>query len=186
MEFTLVYQGILNTNGNAKQKQEIRRAFHPQLKALWQYPPLDTMQDMLQENPSKKSSSVIKKIGSFQYATLINNTLKNVAELEITFLRPSPPGSLIIQGGDIDNQLKTLFDALRMPQVPTEIPTGDVPSETEKPFHCLLEDDALITKVAVQTDRLLETTQSPNHVHLVIHVRTKGIVATWNNIFMSC
>jgi hypothetical protein len=186
MEFTLVYQGILKTNGNAKQKQEIRRAFHPQLKALWQYPPLDTMQGLLQENPSKKNTSVIKNVGPFQYATLINNLLKNVAEIEITFLRPSLPGSLIIQGGDIDNRMKTLFDALRMPQVPTEIPAGDYPCETEKPFYCLLEDDALITKVTIQTDRLLEPTESPNYVQLMIHVRTKALVATWNNIFMSC
>ena len=186
MEFTLVYQGILKSNGNAKQKQEIRRALHPQLKALWQYPPLDTMQDMLQENPPRKVVSVIKEIGPFQYATLINNSLKNVAEIEIIFLRPSPPGSLIVQGGDIDNRLKTLFDALRMPQVTEEIPNGDLPRENEKPFYCLLEDDALITKISVQTDRLLEATESPNHVHLVIHVKTKGLTATWSNIFMSC
>jgi hypothetical protein len=30
MDFTLVYQGDLKANGNAKQKQEIRRVFHPQ------------------------------------------------------------------------------------------------------------------------------------------------------------
>jgi hypothetical protein len=185
MDFTLVYQGDLKANVNTKQKQEIRRVFHPQLKALWQYPPLDTMQDMLKENPPK-NVSVIKQIGSFQYATLINKNLKNAAEIEITFLRPSPPGSLIIQGGDIDNRLKTLFDALRMPQVPTEIPSGDFPTESEKPFYCLLEDDVLITKVAVNSDRLLGSTESANYVHIVIHVKTRALVATWNNIFMAC
>jgi hypothetical protein len=183
MEFTLVYQGILKTNGNAKQKQKIRRTFHSQLKRLWQYPPLDTMQDMLQENPPKKNSSILKSIGQFQYAPLINNKLGNVAELEIIFLRPSPPGSVIIQGGDIDNRLKTLFDALRMPQVPAEIPAGDLPDENEKPFFCLLEDDVLITRVSVETDRLLESEEPPSHVHLVIRVKTKGLVATWFNIF---
>lgn len=34
MEFTLVYQGIINANGNAKQKHKIRRAFHTPIKSL--------------------------------------------------------------------------------------------------------------------------------------------------------
>jgi hypothetical protein len=55
MEFTLVYQGILKANGDAKQKQTIRRMLHPQLRSLWQYPPLDTMQGMLRENPLKEA-----------------------------------------------------------------------------------------------------------------------------------
>lgn len=175
MEFTLVYQGILNSNGNPEHKQEIRRVFHPQLQDLWRHPPLDTMQ------------RILTRFGSFQYATLINNNSRNVAELEITYLRPNPPGSLIIQGGDIDNRLKTLFDALSMPQHPNQIPEGDLPQNNEEPFFCLLENDCLITKVSVETDRLLQSAVPPNHVepnyaHLIIRVKSKGLAATWFNI----
>jgi hypothetical protein len=35
--------------------------------------------------------------------------------LNILFLRADIPGK-VVQSGDIDNRLKTLFDALRMPQ----------------------------------------------------------------------
>jgi hypothetical protein len=60
----------------------------------------------------------------------------------------------IIQGGDIDNRLKTLFDGLRIPKELKEI--GGVPIEDdEKPFFCLLQDDALITEVKVRADTLL-------------------------------
>jgi hypothetical protein len=185
MEFTMLYQGPLKANGSVNQKQEIRRVFHPQMKALWQYPPLNTMHDMLQENPPKKDTSILKLVGPFQYAPLVNKKMANVAELEIVFLRPNPPGAIIVQGGDIDNRLKTLFDALRMPQVDAEIPAGETPKEDEKPFFCLLEDDALITKVSVETDRLLVSAPSPNHVHLLIRVKTKGTVANWFKIFTS-
>ena len=34
MQFHLVYQGHLPSNGNATVKQRIRRAFHPQLQEL--------------------------------------------------------------------------------------------------------------------------------------------------------
>lgn len=182
MEFTITYQGQLNTNGSAKQKQLIRRVFHPQLKELWQHPPLNSFTEMLQENPPKKKTSILQKVGQFWYAPLINSRLNNVAELNITFLRPSPPGFLISQGGDIDNRLKTLFDSLRMPQVETEIPNGDLPCENERPFYCLLEDDALITKISVETDRLLGSDQQSNYVYLLIHVRTKGVSSTWFNV----
>src|SRR6185437_9442927 len=105
-----------------------------------------------------------------------------VAELSITFLRPEPPGSLVTQGGDIDNRLKTLFDALRMPKDISELPPGDAPAEGETPFFCLLEDDNLITKIAVNTDRLLKPPPKPSHVVLLIHVTTKPTRLIWANI----
>jgi hypothetical protein len=181
MEFTLTYQGPLKTNGSARQKQSIRRFFHPQLKELWQHPPLNSFSGMLEENP-KKETSILQNIGSYWFAPLVNTQLNNTAELKITFLRPSPPGSLITQSGDIDNRLKTLFDSLRMPQVETEIPNGDLPHESEKPFYCLLQDDALITKVSVETDRLLSSNEQSNYVFLLIKVRTKGLSSIWFNV----
>ena len=41
--------------------------------------------------------------------------------LKILFLRKEGPGKLILQGGDIDNRLKTLLDALKMPSDLSEI-----------------------------------------------------------------
>jgi hypothetical protein len=92
------------------------------------------------------------------------------AGLEIDFLRPGPPGSLLTSGGDIDNRLKTLFDALRVPKA-SEIPSGDAPGPAEEPLHCLLEDDALIGSLAVGTDRFLDT-DDPKEVLLLIRVET--------------
>ena len=184
MEFTLVYKGQLKSNGNVKQKQEIRRAFHPQLMALWQCPPLDTMEDRLQEKP-KKGESILKPVGSFRFVTIVNSNFKNFAELDIIFLRPSPPGAIISSGGDIDNRLKTLFDALRMPRDNSEIPNGDSPGADERPFFCLLEDDSLITKVSVQTDQLLGSSFPNNHVELLIRVKTKATFPSFFNLFSS-
>jgi hypothetical protein len=89
-------------------------------------------------------------------------------------LRPEPPGALITQGGDIDNRLKTLFDALRMPHNLSELPKGSVPDVDQDPFFCLLEDDNLITAVSVKTDRLLVPTENKNEVHLDIQIETRA------------
>lgn len=182
MEFSLIYQGSLKSNGTTAQKQEIRRVFHPQLKALWQQIPLNSFHELLQEDPAQGNVSILKKVGDFTFAPLVSEILKLSAELDIIFLRPEAPGFLITQGGDIDNRLKTLFDALRMAKVDTEIPSGDTPNQDENPFFCVLEDDSLITKVSVKTDRLLIPAPSDNYVHLLITVKTKIVVGTTFNI----
>lgn len=182
MEFSLLYQGPLKSNGTTQHKQEIRRVFHPQLKLLWQQTPLNSFNEILQENPPKGKISILQKVGDFTFAPLVNEKLKLYAELDLVFLRPEAPGSLITQSGDIDNRLKTLFDALRMAKVCTEIPDGDNPNQDESPFFCLLEDDSLITKISVKTDRLLIPAPSDNHVYLLLTVKTKIVVGTWLNI----
>jgi hypothetical protein len=81
---------------------------------------------------------------------------------------------MLIQGGDIDNRLKTLFDALRMPNNLSE--TGNQkPDENETPFFVLLEDDSLISELRVVTDQLLllpkEREIRPQEALLVITVK---------------
>lgn len=96
-------------------------------------------------------------------------------------LRPEPPGSIITQAGDIDNRLKTLFDALKVPKEASALPPNDDPQEGETSFFCLLEDDNLITKVSVGTDRLLDPCQSSSEVVMLIHVTTKATRASYAN-----
>jgi hypothetical protein len=191
MEFTLVYQGPLRANGSVKEKQDIRREFHIQLAELWKQEPLSSRaQDsrVLLKNvvtydmPPTNSTLVVQRVDGFQFVPLVSSKLYLVAELDITFLRPEPPGCIVTQGGDIDNRLKTLFDALRMPKESKEIPRGDAPGVSENPFYCLLEDDNLITKVAVRTDRLLKPCDDSSFVDLLIAVRTKITRMCWDNM----
>ncbi|MDB5472820.1 MAG: hypothetical protein JWP99_123 [Devosia sp.] len=95
-----------------------------------------------------------------------------------------------MQSGDIDNRLKTLFDALRMPDSKEELGGYDKPGEDEAPFYCLMTDDKLITKIAVETDRLLEPTaadreNNDNDSRLVITVRLKPYDMNWDNLNFS-
>jgi hypothetical protein len=180
MEFRLVYEGPLKAKGTARDKHDIRRYLHDQFKVLWQQPPLNYHREFLEETPADGQTSILRRVGAFTFAPLVCQKLHLIAQLHILFLRPEPPGALITQGGDIDNRIKTLFDALRMPKV-EEIPHGDVPQPNEHPFFCLLEDDNLITAVAVETDRLLRLPANDSHVQLIITVNTKTIISTWDN-----
>jgi hypothetical protein len=120
----------------------------------------------------------------YRFVPLICKAEGLACALDILFLRRDNPGDLIISGGDIDNRIKTLFDALRMPQECQEL-TGFSPEEGENPFFCLLEDDALITHVSINTDRLLTPLRGENslsEVHLVIHVKIK--IVDWNRAYI--
>jgi len=182
MEFTLHYRGELKAKRGSKDKQLLRRHFHAQLKILWQQIPLNGRKELLEKEPGDGEVSIIRTANGFDFAPFINEQLNLIAELKITLLRPEPPGSIITQSGDIDNRLKTLFDALKVPKESSAIPTGDTPAEGETPFFCLLEDDNLITKVSVETDRLLYHCESSSEVVLLIHVTTKATRSSWANI----
>jgi hypothetical protein len=109
--------------------------------------------------------------GAFEFVSPVCDRYKLLAELEITLLRPRPPGGLG-HSGDIDNRLKTLFDALAIPPSnPQSLPPDEKLGEEEIPFYCLLEDDRRIPKVTIQTERLWEPDTSPDEVVLIILVQ---------------
>jgi len=191
MQFRLVYQGKLpaasNHDTRSKEKHLMRKVFHKQLAELWDKHPmlkrwrtdrayasikrgkdseLVTVEDLIADN--------YERCG-YRFCPLINNDDSLACSLDILFLRRDGPGNIIDSGGDIDNRIKVLFDALRMPQNCSEVQHFPKPEADENPFYCLLEDDKLIAEVKLTTDRLLEPMHSGEHindVHLVIHVRT--------------
>ena len=174
MEFRLIYRGPLPPNGTPAQKHALREALHPQLAELWKHAPLNSFTAFLTHPAPAGGLSVVRSVAGFRFAQLVHSGLGLSAELDVTLLRPGPVGGLIGHGGDIDNRLKTLFDSLRSPHQASELPPGAAPAAGQEPFHCLLEDDRLITRVSVTADRLLDPAAGPNEVLLVLLVRVKG------------
>ena len=126
------------------------------------------------ENPNATKTT----LGQYQFIPLITEKLHHVARLSITMLTPEEPGRAITQAGDLDNRLKTLLDALRAPKVLAEIPSDVTPDEDEKPFYCLLEDDALISGLSITTDRLLRPGANASTAVLLIHVTPESTLAS--------
>ena len=137
MKLLLHYRGRLNANGKPDHKHELRKHFHQQLATLWGQEPLKEQPKLLQAR-TQGEYSLLRPLGPFTFAPLVTSETNVVAELSITLLRPESPGHLITQGGDIDNRLKTLFDALTMPRHENALPKGVIPSSDETPFFCLL------------------------------------------------
>lgn len=194
MRFHLVYAGPLRASANKSKPLDvgrIRRALSPQLKHLWNTH--HALQVLMQTgakrvgqgqilgagSPRQVASRMgmphlyddcltLLPVGDKAYMPLVRQSLDLNCELQILFLRQDDPGALISQGGDLDGRIKTLLDALR---VPTREEQDRAEAFGEDHLFCLMENDTLISRLDIDTDRLLfPQTDKENEVHLVIEV----------------
>jgi hypothetical protein len=198
VEFRLLFSGELPSTGNKSSPSEvhgIRRQFHPQLRRLWgaeanlrELASRNILGDdprPINQRPQpitepEQFEFGIKAIGAnwsragFDWVPLVTPNMTLRCSIDILLLRPDIEEKYVMMRGDIDGQVKTLFDALRIPGSAAET-GGATPQIDETPFFCLLEDDRLITEVRVTTDRLLllphQGTVKPNDCFAVIHVK---------------
>jgi hypothetical protein len=186
VEFRLVYRGSLPAakagDTRMEWKHQIRRQLHKQLKAYWDiHPELIERTDNGHDPGFIDQEITHYQIGEHFFLPLLSSIRGLACALDILFLRRDRPGKVVTSGGDIDNRLKVLFDALRVPQNSGEIPNSWIAGEDEKPLYCLLDDDQLITTLTVTTDRLLtplEDDEGVNDVVLIIQVR--AIITNFN------
>jgi hypothetical protein len=214
MKFTLTYDGELpaTTKGNNRtaEKWAIRKALHPQLQELWDSSDILKSAHKNRLIPTKSSFMILEEhhsvpssqgqlagaslgterldlcapilVKSRKFIPLVRDTFALRCALRIKFLRKEEPGALIYQGGDMDNRLKTLFDALSVPDGQQLIEDSDAPD----PMQCLLENDRLITGLAVDTEKLLTRPNASIHeVRLIIDVDVRVIHArSYNMVFL--
>lgn len=186
MEFRLVFIGDLPSHNEARprasEKHLIRKSFHHQLKNLWDIkPPMSRWKTQVvaaANSPSGIQSTVLQVMADqhneygFRFVPLATKQRSLHCEINILFLRKDQPGGIVSAHGDIDNRLKLIFDGLRKPDNANEIPKG-CDFDGDDPVFVLLEDDRLITKVSITTDRLLESSPAsgPNHAHVIVGVK---------------
>ena len=198
--------GSGNSSKKADEVRDIRDQLHSQLEYLWQShnslkkvrktaivrkdgqgfyaikdSPFSVERD-IEKYPAREDeidlSGCIYENGHC-YIPLVRESLSLNCHLDILFLRHEDPGSLVLQGGDLDNRIKTLFDALRKPDndIALKYP------QKYNPLYCLLESDTLISGFQVDTDRLLTppTNGRKNESHLVIEVSVRVLrLGSWN------
>ena len=169
--FTLYYRGELKSNGDAEHKHKIRSVFHPQVERAWKqselFQTIESEKTELSHEDYLNKESV--KRSEFRFIPLLT---EGTVELEVTLLRPGPLGYIISGGGDIDNRLKTVFDAL---QIPDENQVKNLMSSYKPdPFHCVMRDDKMVSHVSVKTAQFLEVPDNSKEVVLVINVTHDG------------
>ena len=185
MEFRLTYEGKLlaHKGGRSGHVHDIRQVFHKQLKVLWNEHPV-----LKRGHPSGPTIPDPDEIwgktfpqNGYNWKPIVTESNGLICALDILMLRNGPPGKVRT---DIDNRLKTLFDALRIAS-PDEL-GKETPKPGQDPFYALLQDDRLITSVAVTSDMLLEPIQgverAEDGVRLVINVAVRPYKVTIGNV----
>jgi hypothetical protein len=134
----------------------------------------------------------------FQFVPLVNSLWGLIASVDVMMLRHGDHG-YVDRIPDMDNRLKTLFDALRKPDSAAEIGTAK-PEHDETPFYVLMQDDKLITRAAIETDTLLQQVEPSewehmrvegeqyapeNFVRLVVSVTVRPYYVTLENVSFS-
>jgi hypothetical protein len=169
MELRLTYDGLLLSGAKevpkrSEHKHDIRKQFHPQLRKFWGIHPglkrltkIDWKGHDLDTYPERRS--VVDELAhrntradGYNYVPLVREQLDLMCRIDILFLRRAKPGS-VYSHGDLDNRVKSLIDAMSIPRSNGAPATG--PTDDEKPFYVLLEDDGLVTHLSVDTDFLL-------------------------------
>jgi hypothetical protein len=204
-------------NPLAVHKHEVRRHFHRQLRHLWSvnrflrehevYPnPVHAMTGRALSSDVEsvariKGRTLIAKgtlleavasqyhMFGYRFVPLVREQASLLCSLDILFLRRDIPGS-VIDAGDIDNRIKTIIDALRLPRHQNELIGDDAaPSADDDPFFCLLEDDSQVSRLVVETDTLLDPPvgSAPDHseARLVVTVELRPYDVTLFNLSFS-
>lgn len=178
--FRLTYEGHLLGSARGeprtKHKHEIRRVFHGQLTRFWRnsaflsrakLPDGGSLTERLANNYSRCG---------YRWVPLVKEGM--LCDIDVLFLRSDAPGALV-KSGDIDNRIKTLLDALRIPISVDELCGYTTPLNTENLFFVLLDDDKNIASLSVETDAMLEPlpgkdTIDVNDTRLIISVGVRA------------
>ncbi len=129
--------------------------------------------------PIKKQSRIG---GTAWFRPLVRHSYALHCGLKIVFLRHEPPGK-VYQGGDIDNRVATLLDALAMPKNIEQVLENN---DERNAIYCLMEGDAMLSGYGVESERLLACKDQPtDYVKLLIEVDVRVHQATvYNQSFL--
>lgn len=173
MKFTLTYDGSLPPSANKSKTKDvwrIRQEIAPQLQELWTTHPGLAHETVDLCRP-------IEKHGAW-FVPLVRETFALHCGLKVLFLRQEDKGR-VYQGGDLDGRLKTLLDALSIPQHSEQV-LGKESTEAQ-PILCLMEDDSMISSLDIQSERLLVGGNNPkDYVRLVIEVDVRARESSMN------
>ena len=101
--------------------------------------PLSDCTGWLREKPERPGDYAIwERSNDVLFSPPISRKNHLMCEFDITLLRQQATGQLLVEGGDIDSRLKTLFDALRKPSTEEAQTAAIAKRADDDPIHCLL------------------------------------------------
>lgn len=154
VKMTLSYRGPLPTKqrGVSPVKSALREHFHPQIR--------DQSVGMMSGEAKVRLTT---DVGDYRFRSPAHSAMRTAVELDVMILAPrgrTPPG-------DLDNRLKTLIDGLTRPASEQQL-LGHVPPSEGGPTYCLMDDDALVERISVDSRPWFDPTASVGEVLVIV------------------
>ena len=180
MRFRLLFSGEIKAHKELDikppHKHAIRTYLSPQLKRLWETKeglrryasvtgakargergeiyPEGTLYGEANRLAGLEHLADLHKKLSTRFIPLIVPAFCLRCRIDVLFLRPEDTPNHILQSGDLDNRVKTLFDGMRIPNDDALVDDGGT-------HFVLLQDDSLISELSVVGDNLLTLPGTP-------------------------
>lgn len=174
MKLTLTYHGPLPSTqrGVSDAKAQLRRAFHPQIK--------EQIAHML----ASSRQYVTSEFEGYQFISPAHERFRTAVELDVLLL--TRPGRRLI--GDTDNRAKTLIDGLTRPANKQQM-KGFREPDGGGPTYCLLDDDALVNRMTIDSRHWFDPTAEVNGALVVVTAqivlgKNADMTAPSGNIFL--
>lgn len=151
----------------------MRKSFHHQLAKLRGKEPFVDL-----DSPAYNAAT--KEFKGQRFTPFYGDYVRVQAAVDITLLTGLPAKKSVVSSGDLDNRLKRIIDALRMPQQAQEV--LDEPIAADRCF-CLLQDDSSVSRVTAQLGPYLAGDDETSSFAFV-RVRATPIAVTPDNISM--
>lgn len=144
VKLTLTYRGALPSKqrGVAPTKAVLRSHFHNQIRAQLDPLMVDTARDLATTH-----------FGGYSFLAPAHSALATAVELDVLLLVPATTRKRSVT--DVDNRLKTLIDGLTRPVNDQQMVDHKEP-EGGGPTYCLLDDDALVKRISLDSRRWFE------------------------------
>lgn len=158
----------------------MRRSFHTQLQKVWGKEPFGILKKWEDTNFSAGAPNFIRTNSGQTFVPIYGKDVGVGVDLDITLLTCMPERKSVLSAGDLDNRVKRIVDALRVPKGHGEMLAG-LPDGGR--WHCLMEDDDAVLSLSARLGPYLGS-DDPSVSFAVIKVRPMAMKVTNGNIAM--
>lgn len=159
----------------------MRRDFHSQLSKLWGKEPFQVLKQWEESDFAAGAPKFTRQWRDQTFVPLLGEQIGVGARIDITLLTGMPSQKQVVSAGDLDNRIKRIIDALRVPKGESEMAIHLPPGAR---WYCLLEDDDVVTAVSARLGAFLAS-DDPSESFAFIRVSPSPLRVTMDNLGMT-
>jgi len=158
----------------------MRSSFSAQLQKVWGKPPFSILKKWEDSQFAAGAPRFTRVVGGQTFVPLYGNDVGVGVSLDITLLTGLPIRKPVISAGDLDNRIKRIIDALRVPQGHGEMQPN---LQADGRYYSLIENDDAVLSLTAQLGPYLGS-NDPAVSFAVIRVRPIAMRVNTGNLEM--